>query len=131
MTESLVQSLAIAVVATLLSFELIAAAASWLSAGEPVRLQEGQTLWFTRPIAIRGHLRDRRGAIQHLRRQYASLRSIRHAHDIRNAIRRLQRAPSADPIVSCRSCRWSRRRALGHCLDCGRRLVLPAHAATA
>jgi hypothetical protein len=128
MADPLIQTLAIGVLVALLAFELLVAVTTLIGTHQVVPIDNRTPLWFTRPSAIRDHMKVRQSTISAMRRDYPALRSSGHGHDVRNAIRRLRPTPGPDMLATCPTCRWSRRRGLEHCPACGSRLVVPAHA---
>ena len=128
MTDPLIQTFALGVLVALLAFELLVATTSLVGARQVAPIGSRTPLWFTRPSAIRDHMRVRQSTIGAMRRAYPALRSSAHGHDVRQAIRRLRPAPGPETLATCLTCRWSRRRGLEHCPACGSRLVAPAHA---
>lgn len=126
MTDSLLQTLILGVVGALFAFELVVAMTSLLEVRDAARPGHHVPLVFTRSFAIREHMSARQGQINTLRCRYPSLRSPGYAHQIRNAIRRLQPTPPTAFDAGCASCRGSRMRGFQRCPTCGRRLVAPA-----
>jgi hypothetical protein len=90
-TDDLATTALMGVLAALVFFELVVAVASWLSVRSTGQSTVGYDLWLSRPTAIRRHFAARRREFDAVRRQYPVLRSPRHGHEIRNAIRRLPR----------------------------------------
>jgi hypothetical protein len=131
MTDSLLQTLATGVVATLLTFELLVALASWLETGGDPRSSYRTPLLFTRPFAMRDHFRARRHQLSELRWQYPTLRAPGHGRQVRHAIRHLQPTRFTAASIGCPDCRGSRMRGLARCPACGHHLIAPAHGSLA
>jgi hypothetical protein len=130
MTDELVRMSSMALVATLLAFELVVAVLSWLEAGDIPRARR-QSLTLTRRFAIRDHFAARRHQTNVSRWQLPTLRSTSHGHLLRNAIRDLQPASIPEAPAGCTTCRHSMRKGRAHCQGCGRRLAAPVHASVA
>jgi hypothetical protein len=129
MTDSLIQTLVLGLIAALLGFELCLAVMSWVEAVSRGRTRHRTTLLITRPFAFRDHFRERRTHLDALRRQYPVLRLPDHGRRVRAAARLLQPTWLTPTLAACPDCRGSRMRGLGRCPSCARRLIEPAHAA--
>lgn len=135
MDHDLVRTGAFGVLGALLVVELVAAARSWFDARRGSR--RGRAAHWSRPpehgalllsqaFAIRDHLARRRPMIHALRRQFPALGTEGYGRDLRTSIGRLRPRSLGMIARGCPSCRGSRLRGEGHCLDCRRRLIMPA-----
>lgn len=102
MTHDLGPTIALGVGGALLAFECFAALASLVAAGATKHARQARlstnpsmepSLSLTPRIAIRAHFVAQRDLVNATRRQYPTLRSPRHGHDLRVAIRDLPRHP--------------------------------------
>jgi hypothetical protein len=133
--DELLRTAGLSIAAALLLFELIVAARSWYDAGSARRARD-RSRWLGQPdhgqlllsqaFAIRGHLTERRHVVTALRRQYAALGTHQYGRQLRGAIGRLRPARSGAFAAHCQACRSARLKGRGRCLECGRRLILPA-----
>ena len=103
-TDDLARTALMGVLVTLLAFEFVAATASWMAVRLASRRWREPVLWLSRPVAIRQHLENRRRTLDAVRWQYPVLRSTRHGHEIRDAIRGLSR-PSHEHLAAMRAAR--------------------------
>lgn len=131
MPDELIRTAAIGVGGTLLAVELVAAARSWYDARTPRRMGDNAgPILLSQPFALRDHFAQRRHTLVALRGQYAVLRSDRYGRQLRSAIGRVRPGPFSEPVDACPECRGSRFKGQAHCVECGRRLIAPATAAT-
>jgi hypothetical protein len=138
--DDLLRTAGFSIAAALLAFELVVAARSWYDARSPGRGRDRAAPWVGQPdhgqlllsqaAAIRGHISQRRPTVRAMRRRYSALGSERYGRQLRRAIGRMHPALPGDP-AACPWCRSARLKGQGHCLECGRRLIvapLPARA---
>jgi hypothetical protein len=118
-------------VAVLLAVELVLAIASWIETAGPARPSRPTSLLITRSFAIRDHFEARRPQLNAMRRRYPVLRLPGYGRQVRDAVRRLHPMPLMATPSTCPDCRSSRMRGLPRCPGCARRLIEPAHAASA
>jgi hypothetical protein len=104
-TDDLAATALLGVLVALVAFEFVAATTSWLAAARSPRQAAPPVLWLSRPAAVRRHLESRRREFDAIRRQYPMLRSARHGHEIRKAIRRVAQPMDAMPVVRPIACR--------------------------
>lgn len=139
-TDELLRTAGFSIAAALLVFELVVAVRSWYDARTPGQARDRAARWIGRPdhgqlllsqaVAIRGHISRRRPTVNALRRRYAALATDRYGRQLRRAIGGVRPALPGDP-TACPWCRSARLKGQGHCLECGRRLIvapLPARA---
>lgn len=88
-TDDLARTALIGVLAALVAVEFVLAVVSWLSVRSNAASTASPDLWVSGPREIRRHLATRRREFDTVRRQYPVLRSPRHGHEIRDAIRHL------------------------------------------
>jgi hypothetical protein len=134
--DELLRTAGLSIAAALLAFELIVAARSWYDAWSAEHGRDHAARWLGPPdhgqlllsqaYAIRGHLAERRHVVSALRRQYAALGTNRYGRQLRGAIGRIRPARSGEFAADCQACRVTRLKGRGRCLECGRRLILPA-----
>jgi hypothetical protein len=132
-TDELLRTAGFSIAAALLTFELVVAARSWYDARTPGRGRDLAARWHGQPdhgqlllsraAAIRGHISQRRRTVNAMRQQYSALSTDRYGRQLRRAIGLARPALPADP-AACPSCRSARLKGQGHCLECGRRLIL-------
>ena len=134
MPDDLGQSAAIGLIASLLSFELIAAVRSWSEARtgrtrvdgtSPRRGEPREPILLSQAFALRDHFAQRRLSTNRLRGQFAALGTSTYGRQLRTAISHARPTTYADVTATCPACRVSRLKGRAHCLECRRRLVVP------
>jgi hypothetical protein len=95
-TDDLARTVSLGIVTTLVAFESIVAVHALLATRSAGRPPAQKAMWISRPVAIRTHLATRRREFDAVRWQYPTLRTARHAREVRDAIRRLGR--HVDPV---------------------------------
>ena len=138
MPDDLGQSAAIGLIASLLSFELVAAVRSWFEARvartrgdgtSPRRSEPHQPILLSQAFAIRDHFAQRRLSMNRLRGQYAVLGTSNYGRQLRTAISQARPNTFAAVTATCPACRVSRLKGRAHCLECRRRLLVPVRLA--
>lgn len=86
-TDDLARSAFLGVLVVLAAFESAAAVHAWIRNGRSDRHARPTVLWLSPASAIRAHLSRRRQEFDRVRWQYPFLRTSRHGHQVRDAIR--------------------------------------------
>lgn len=86
-TDDLARSAFLGVLVVLAAFESAAAVHAWIRNGRSDRHARPAVLWLSPASAIRAHLARRRHEFDRVRWQYPFLRTSRHGHQVRDAIR--------------------------------------------